>query len=168
MKKTALITGACINTGVAIVEKFASEGRNVVFTGRNAERVAAAQAAYRAKFPEVDIIGYVIDAGFADTGIELTSSGTCDDEETNWRVIENILPQVTQNGWNEIRLPFSTGGKNGETDWSRLNFFRLFFTESISARVFFLGFRLLCFIMIKKMSLHAKVKTHLLCYGLSL
>lgn len=62
MKAYTLITGACINTGVAIVEKFASEGRNVVFTGRNAERVATAQAAYRAKFPEVDIIGYVIDS----------------------------------------------------------------------------------------------------------
>ena len=35
MKKYALITGACINTGVAIVERFASEGWNVVFTGRN-------------------------------------------------------------------------------------------------------------------------------------
>ena len=29
--KTVIITGACINTGVAIVEKFASEGWNVVF-----------------------------------------------------------------------------------------------------------------------------------------
>lgn len=36
-RKTALVTGACINTGVAIVEKFASEGYNVIFTGRNAE-----------------------------------------------------------------------------------------------------------------------------------
>ena len=35
--KAVLITGACINTGVAIVEKFASEGYNVIFTGRNAE-----------------------------------------------------------------------------------------------------------------------------------
>ena len=35
----ALITGACINTGVAIVEKFASEGKNVVFTGRSIEKV---------------------------------------------------------------------------------------------------------------------------------
>ena len=32
-KKTALVTGACINTGVAIVEKFAAEGWNVIFTG---------------------------------------------------------------------------------------------------------------------------------------
>ena len=31
-----LVTGATVNTGVAIVEKFASEGKNVVFTGRNA------------------------------------------------------------------------------------------------------------------------------------
>ena len=37
--KTALVTGACIHTGVAIVEKFASEGYGVVFTGRNAETV---------------------------------------------------------------------------------------------------------------------------------
>ena len=42
MKKTALITGACINTGVAIVEKFASEGWDVVFTGRSPEKVRAA------------------------------------------------------------------------------------------------------------------------------
>jgi short-subunit dehydrogenase len=62
MKAYTLITGACINTGVAIVEKFASEGRNVVFTGRSPEKVAAAQEAYRAKFPEVDIIGYAIDS----------------------------------------------------------------------------------------------------------
>lgn len=62
MKKTALITGACINTGVAIVEKFASEGYNVVFTGRNTERVAAKEAEYRAKYPEVEILGYAIDS----------------------------------------------------------------------------------------------------------
>ena len=37
--KTVLVTGACINTGVAIVEKFAGEGWNIVFTGRNAETV---------------------------------------------------------------------------------------------------------------------------------
>ena len=43
MEKTALITGACINTGVAIVEKFASEGYNVVFTGRNKESVKTAE-----------------------------------------------------------------------------------------------------------------------------
>lgn len=61
-KKTALITGACINTGVAIVEKFASEGYNVIFTGRSIEKVHAAEKAYRKKFPTVEIIGYHIDS----------------------------------------------------------------------------------------------------------
>jgi NAD(P)-dependent dehydrogenase (short-subunit alcohol dehydrogenase family) len=60
--KTALITGACINTGVAIVEKFASEGYNVIFTGRNAENVHEKEKEYREKFPNVSIIGYHIDS----------------------------------------------------------------------------------------------------------
>lgn len=60
MSKTALITGACINTGVAIVEKFASEGYNVVFTGRSPESVAAAEARYCEKFPAVRIKGFAI------------------------------------------------------------------------------------------------------------
>lgn len=62
MTCATLITGACINTGVAIVEKFASEGKNVVFTGRKAESVRAAEASYREKFPDVKILGYVIDS----------------------------------------------------------------------------------------------------------
>lgn len=60
--KTALITGACINTGVAIVEKFAAAGYSVVFTGRNETKVREAETAYRAKFPAVPIIGYAIDS----------------------------------------------------------------------------------------------------------
>ena len=60
--KTALITGACINTGVAIVEKFAAEGYNILFTGRNQEKVHAAEAQYRKKFPNVQIFGYAIDS----------------------------------------------------------------------------------------------------------
>ncbi len=60
--KTALVTGACINTGVAIVEKFASEGYNVVFTGRNKEKVIASQAEYRKKYPSVQIDGYVLES----------------------------------------------------------------------------------------------------------
>ena len=60
--KTALITGACINTGVAIVEKFASKGYNVIFTGRRMEKVHAAEKIYREKFPAVEIVGYHIDS----------------------------------------------------------------------------------------------------------
>ena len=62
MKKTVLVTGACINTGVAIVEKFASEGYNVVFTGRNRERVEQKEKEYREKYPEVSILGYPMEA----------------------------------------------------------------------------------------------------------
>ena len=60
--KAVLITGACINTGVAIVEKFAKEGCNVVFTGRNQETVHKCEALYREKFPNVEIWGYHIDS----------------------------------------------------------------------------------------------------------
>ncbi len=60
--KAALVTGACKNTGVAIVEKFAGEGRNVVFTGRSPEKVKEAERLYREKYPDVTIIGYTIDS----------------------------------------------------------------------------------------------------------
>lgn len=60
MKKTVLVTGACINTGVAIVEKFAREGYDVIFTGRNEESVATAEKQYCEKFPETYIKGYVL------------------------------------------------------------------------------------------------------------
>ena len=70
--KTVLITGACINTGVAIVEKFAAEGWNVVFTGRSIEKVSEAKARYEAKFPTVKIIGYTLDS--------LDENGNVDEE----------------------------------------------------------------------------------------
>ena len=60
MKKCVLITGACINTGVAIVEKFAAEGYDVIFTGRNVESVAKAEKQYQEKFPDTTIKGYVL------------------------------------------------------------------------------------------------------------
>ena len=70
MKKTVLITGACINTGVAIVEKFASEGWDVVFTGRNMEKVHAKEKEYKEKFPDVNIIGYHIDSLLEDGSVD--------------------------------------------------------------------------------------------------
>ena len=60
--KYALITGACINTGVAIVEKFLAEGYGVVFTGRRQESVDEARARYLEKFPDATVIGYAIDS----------------------------------------------------------------------------------------------------------
>ncbi len=62
MKKTALITGACINTGVAIVKKFAAEGYNVVFTGRSEEKVREIEKQYRKEFPDSEIWGYAINS----------------------------------------------------------------------------------------------------------
>ena len=62
MKKAVLITGACINTGVSIVEKFAKNGWNVVFTGRNCEAVHKKEKEYQEQFPNVEIIGYHIDS----------------------------------------------------------------------------------------------------------
>ena len=60
--KCVLITGACINTGVAIVEKFASMGYDVIFTGRNKEKVHEKEKEYKEKFPFVTVIGYHIDS----------------------------------------------------------------------------------------------------------
>lgn len=60
--KAVLITGACINTGVDIVEKFASEGMNIVFTGRSQEKVHAAEKLYREKYPDIDITGFHINS----------------------------------------------------------------------------------------------------------
>ena len=68
--KTVIITGACINTGVAIVEKFASEGWNVVFTGRNCEKVHVAEKEYKLKFTSVKIIGYHIDSLLNETTVD--------------------------------------------------------------------------------------------------
>ncbi len=65
--KTVLVTGACINTGVNIVERFATEGYKVIFTGRDPEKVNAAEKLYKEKFPESEIIGYPI-ASLLDSG----------------------------------------------------------------------------------------------------
>ena len=69
---TALITGACINTGVSIVEKFASEGWNVVFTGRSPEKVKRAKEQYEQRFSNVRFFGYTIDS--------LTEENTVDEQ----------------------------------------------------------------------------------------
>lgn len=70
MKKAVLITGACINTGVAIVEKFACAGWDVVFTGRKSETVQDKEKEYRQKFPNVEIIGYCIDSLINETTVD--------------------------------------------------------------------------------------------------
>lgn len=83
--KTVLVTGACINTGVAIVEKFASLGCNVIFTGRDCEKVHCAEKAYREKFPDVTIIGYHIDS--------LTDEGKVDEQS-----VEQLFADLDSKG----------------------------------------------------------------------
>lgn len=83
--KTVLVTGACINTGVAIVEKFAAEGWNVVFTGRSLEKVAAAEKNYRAKFPNVQIDGYAIDS-------------LIDERTVNERALDELFARLDESG----------------------------------------------------------------------
>ena len=79
--KTVLITGACINTGVAIVEKFAREGYRVIFTGRNVEKVHAKEKEYKEQFSNVEIIGYHIDSLLDDRTV---------DEEAVKKMFEDI------------------------------------------------------------------------------
>lgn len=83
--KTVLVTGACINTGVAIVEKFASEGYNVVFTGRNAEKVHGKEREYKEKYPNTEIVGYHIDS--------LLDDRTVDEER-----VEKIFADIDERG----------------------------------------------------------------------
>lgn len=68
--RTALITGACINTGVAIVEKFLEHGWNVVFTGRSADSVFEAEKRYREKFPNEKIKGVVLNSLCEDGSVD--------------------------------------------------------------------------------------------------
>lgn len=70
MNKAALITGACTNTGVAIVKKFAGENRNIVFTGRSPEKVKKAEADYKKEFPSLKIIGYTLDSVHPDGSVD--------------------------------------------------------------------------------------------------
>lgn len=60
--KTVLVTGACINTGVDIVNRFLSEGYRAVFTGRDEEKVKAAEESYKQSFPGAEVYGYVLNA----------------------------------------------------------------------------------------------------------
>ncbi len=85
MKKAILVTGACINTGVSIVELFAEMGWNVVFTGRNSEKVSECEKGYRAKFPHVEIYGYAMEA--------LTSDG-----EVNETGVEDLFAFLDEKG----------------------------------------------------------------------
>ncbi len=99
MKKTVLITGACINTGVAIVEKFASEGIDVVFTGRNKEKVHETEKRYKEKFPNVNIIGYHIDSLIDERTVDEKSvEELFDDLDSKGIFIETLVLNAADQG----------------------------------------------------------------------
>ena len=55
---------------MAIVEKLAKNGWNVVFTGRNCETVHKKEKEYKEQFPNVEIIGYHIDSLINETTVD--------------------------------------------------------------------------------------------------
>lgn len=65
-----LVTGACKNTGVSIVEKFAEKGKSIVFTGRNEKEVRTAETEYRKKFSLVTVTGYTINSLLDDNKVD--------------------------------------------------------------------------------------------------
>ncbi len=85
MNKTVLVTGACINTGVDIVERFASEGYDVVFTGRKIESVQETEKKYKEKFKDVNIIGYAIDS-------------LIDEKNVDEKSVENLFKFLDEKG----------------------------------------------------------------------
>lgn len=70
MKKTVFITGAVTNTGFGVAEKFASEGYNVFITSRQEEKVNEAVEKLRAKYPDVLISGYELNAVKPDNTVD--------------------------------------------------------------------------------------------------
>lgn len=68
--KTALVTGACKNTGVDIVKKFLSEKYRVIFTGRNKKNVSEALERYKSEYPVCDVTGITINSLNADASVD--------------------------------------------------------------------------------------------------
>lgn len=69
MGKTAFVTGATVNTGFAVAEKFAAEGWNVVLTSRRAESAAEAAQKIRADYPDVRVEGYELEMVLSDNTV---------------------------------------------------------------------------------------------------
>lgn len=96
-----LVTGACKNTGVAIVEKFAAKGKNVIFTGRNLESVRDVQKKYCEEFPNVNISGYQINSLNEDNSVDEKSVKALFDELDKKEIfIETLVLNAADQGLN--------------------------------------------------------------------
>ena len=60
MKMTAFITGATVNTGYGIAEKFLSEGWDVILTSRKETSANEARNKLAAKYPDANVISYAL------------------------------------------------------------------------------------------------------------
>lgn len=67
--KTAFITGATVNTGYGVAQKFASEGWNVIITSRGQSGLDDAVAKLREEFPRARIEGYALELVLPDNSV---------------------------------------------------------------------------------------------------
>ena len=99
MDKIVLVTGACKNTGVQIVEKFLSEGYEVAFTGRNAERVEEAEKHYKEKYPSAKVSGYVLNPLINETTVnEEDVKGLFDGFDKQNKYVETLVLNAADHG----------------------------------------------------------------------
>ncbi len=68
--KTAFITGATVNTGLGIAEKFLSEGWRAIITSRKEEQLTEALGTLGEKYGKENVSGYVTDVVRADNTID--------------------------------------------------------------------------------------------------
>lgn len=74
----------------------------------------------------------IFDAQLGSNQLEITSSGTCDEQEINWTVSQ--IKEKNQGsdlvvGWNHIVLPLSSANPNAEFDISNVNFIGFYMTN---------------------------------------
>jgi len=67
--KTALITGATVNTGLGVAQKFASEGWNVVITSRREEALPEAIEKIQRVNENVQVLGYPLELVLPDNNV---------------------------------------------------------------------------------------------------
>ena len=67
--KTALITGATVNTGLGVAQKFASEGWNVVITSRREEALPEAIEKIQRVNEHVQVLGYPLEMVLPDNNV---------------------------------------------------------------------------------------------------
>ena len=70
-EKLAVVSGSTAGIGFAIAQGLAREGARVIVNGRTEERVNAAVAAIKQKFPEASVEGFAGDLSTADAAGEL-------------------------------------------------------------------------------------------------